>query len=276
MIGLSLLIFSVLLAAPPTTSSLSVRTAATTTPAIRTVSTTKAPIAKTPIASTPGRQYTSTIKAPLRTAQVPPKPQLPPQPEPLRAPPLPLDAAPHTADPYAAPHLAPPHGLVPPPPPVGADPGYGGPVLADPMGMPPVPNFGPAPGPGPGEYVDPGVAGNCPNCLGCPCGDDDDGCCLCRKIPHPCNMFPHYAYYPQYHGHYYFRPYNYTTVFQQQQWAAAAGIDPRNPYSNKIFCMAMAGFEQNYRPENAPIGSALPIGNGLPQLEELLAPKTTR
>ncbi len=101
--------------------------------------------------------------------------------------------------------------------------------------------------------------------------DDDDGCCVCGPDC-PGDLYPHYAYFPQYHGHYYFRPYNYTTVLEQQQWATCAGLDPRNPYSNKVFECVLVDFVQRYGVASAPVGTALPSGNGLPQLEQLLAP----
>lgn len=272
--GLSVLIVSVLISAPPAASGLRVTPATSAPSSFRTATNTNAAPTRTSTASAPVRRYTPAGAMPLRTAQLPPKPEqgLPPQPQPLAVSPPPHVAAPQHLDPYEAPHLAPPAGSVPPPPAVEADAGYAAPVIAEPLGMPPGSKLTPAPGPGP--FVDPGFAVDCPSCPVCFDDDDDDDCCLCDKIPHPWNMFPHYAYYPQYHGHYYFRPYNYTTLFQQQDWAAAAGIDPRNPYSNKIFCLAMAGFEQVYRPESAPIGSALPVGNGLPQLEDLLNQST--
>ncbi|MDP1795950.1 MAG: hypothetical protein Q8K78_00640 [Planctomycetaceae bacterium] len=267
MIGLSVLIFSLLIAAPPAAPGVRIQTAAQGPATIRTATATK----PRTVANSPRR--VATASSPIRMAQVPPKPELPPQPLPLQAPPLPIETTPNVADPYEAPRVA------PPPPAIDDRVPYAGPVIAEPLGLPPgppmEPAYGPEPVPGPGEFVDGyGYGGGCPTCYGCPGDDDDDDCCLCNKIPHPCNMYPHYAYYPKYHGHYYFRPYNYTTVFQHQQWATTAGIDPRNPYSNKIFCAAMAGFAQSFRPENGPIGSALPVGNGLPQLEELLNAKT--
>lgn len=219
-----------------------------------------AQIVKTPTAAT--RPMTAANRPPARVAQIPPTPEglLPPRPglgAPQPVPPLP------PADPFGAPQL-PPNGpqLTPP-----ADPGYRHPVPNSPMGMGPQP-AGPAFGPAP-EVANIGYNPACQNCYGCPCDDDDDDCCL-KGPPHPCDMIPHYAYYPKYHGHYYFRPYNYNTIFQQQQWAAAAGLDPRNPYSNKIFDCVFAGYEQLYRVDTAPVGSALPAGNNLPQLEGLL------
>lgn len=224
----------------------------------------KAQIVKSPAVAT--RPVASASRAPARIAQIPPTPDatLPPPPppgagigSPQAVPPLP------PADPFGAPVLPPngPHALPP------VDHGYRHPMPLPPEGTPPQPMepaFGPAP-----VVADAGYGPGCPDCYGCPCDDDDDDCCL-KGPPHPCDMIPHYAYYPKYHGHYYFRPYNYQTIFQQQQWAAAAGLDPRNPYSNKIFDCVFAGYEQLYRVSTAPVGSALPTGNNLPQLESLL------
>ncbi len=265
MIGLTVVV-SVFLAAPPTTPLPKAATAQVSAP-IKGVATFKP---KT--ATVLSRKYAPVDSKTIRTAQVPPKTELPPQPQALTAPPLPLETVPGAADPYEAPRLPVAVAPVPPPPAIDEGASYGGPVVAQPMEMPPTPSFTEATGPA--DWVGSAELGaGCPNCYGCPCDDDDDGCCLCGPDS-PCDLYPHYAYYPQHHGHYYFRPYNYQTIFEHQQWATCAGLDPRNPYSNKIFCMALAGFEQVYRPENAPIGSALPNGNGLPQLEELLPPKT--
>jgi hypothetical protein len=51
----------------------------------------------------------------------------------------------------------------------------------------------------------------------------------------PCNMPSPYHYYPDSHGYYYFRPYNFTHVPQHQAFVQSYGGDPRNPYSNVIF-----------------------------------------
>ncbi len=56
-------------------------------------------------------------------------------------------------------------------------------------------------------------------------------CCLCC----PCDMVPHYPYYPPLHGHYYFRPYSYAELLAQRDFAPLIGEDPRAPYSNRVF-----------------------------------------
>ena len=50
-----------------------------------------------------------------------------------------------------------------------------------------------------------------------------------------CSMPPHYMYFPQSHGNYYFRPYNYRHVEQQQREAEAWGADGRQPYARTLF-----------------------------------------
>jgi hypothetical protein len=42
-------------------------------------------------------------------------------------------------------------------------------------------------------------------------------------------------YFPQNHGNYYFRPYNYHTILHQQQSVGRYGGDRRNPYDNSLF-----------------------------------------
>jgi hypothetical protein len=49
------------------------------------------------------------------------------------------------------------------------------------------------------------------------------------------NMHPHYPYVAQPWTYYYFRPYNYTHVKQQQEEAAGWGADPAQPYGRKLF-----------------------------------------
>jgi hypothetical protein len=50
-----------------------------------------------------------------------------------------------------------------------------------------------------------------------------------------CAMPPHYAYFPQMHGYYYFRPYHPSHVALHRDMARQWGGDPRNPYDNAIF-----------------------------------------
>ncbi len=80
-------------------------------------------------------------------------------------------------------------------------------------------------------------------CLGCLCpwlcGDDcDDDChlccwdrCLLTYCVGPGDFYPHYAYFPVYHGYYYFRPYNFTHILPDSAFAEQIGDDPRAPYN---------------------------------------------
>jgi hypothetical protein len=85
------------------------------------------------------------------------------------------------------------------------------------------------------------------------------------------DMFPHYAYYPQHHGYYYFRPYNWMHVLEHQARIVAMGGDSRNPYSVAIFDPIYEDFEQRF-PQilEPPAGSVQPLGSGLPNLEDLM------
>lgn len=112
--------------------------------------------------------------------------------------------------------------------------------------------------------------GGCPTC---PTGlDEDEDDCVC-KLGSTCDMFPHYAYYPRLHGYYYFRPYNYTAIAEHQQTAACMGLDPRMPYSLANFQRIDSTFPRQFTPQQSPLGSALPQGSGLPELESLVEPK---
>jgi hypothetical protein len=112
-----------------------------------------------------------------------------------------------------------------------------------------------------------GSGGSCPSCWN-ESGKDDG--CLC-KLHSTCDLYPHYAYYPKYHGYYYFRPYNYQMIAEHQRFAACIGLDPRMPYSLSVFDRVYANFTEKYTPTHGPIGTALPQGSGLPLLEDLLA-----
>jgi len=75
----------------------------------------------------------------------------------------------------------------------------------------------------------------------CDCAEPPCGCSDCCDVGGAgghhgvCGMPPHYMYFPQSHGNYYFRPYNYQTIVRQQQSVGRYGGDPRNPYDNTIF-----------------------------------------
>lgn len=99
------------------------------------------------------------------------------------------------------------------------------------------------------------------------------GCKNCCKDS-TCNMYQHFPYQPDNHGYYYFRPYNYTAVWQHQQWIATIGGDPRNPYSHSVFIPVYEQFENTtYEPDSKPSQTlqVLPhVSKELPDLEKLL------
>ena len=87
------------------------------------------------------------------------------------------------------------------------------------------------------------------------------------------DMYPHYAYFPQDHGTYYFRPYNYTNVLEQQAQIMSMGGDPLNPYSVSMFDDIYEQYYAQFPPESdPPAGTVEPFGSSLPNLEDLLSP----
>lgn len=72
--------------------------------------------------------------------------------------------------------------------------------------------FGMSDGEGYGEFNSP-----CRDCRG-----GKGRCHSCCKDS-TCNMYQHYPYQPDNHGYYYFHPYNYTAVWQHQQWITTIG-----------------------------------------------------
>ncbi len=107
----------------------------------------------------------------------------------------------------------------------------------------------------------------CRDCRKC-----KSGCSCCKDST--CNMYQHYPYPPDNHGYYYFRPYNYTAVWEHQQWITTIGGDPRNPYSRSVFIPVYEQFENTtYEPDSKPSNtlSVLPhVTKELPDLEKLL------
>lgn len=89
----------------------------------------------------------------------------------------------------------------------------------------------------------------------------------CRST---CDMPPHFAYYPQYHGYYYFRPYNWEHVWMHQTLAPMLGEAPHTPYATTAFEPIYAQLP----PEALPDRQTLPLTPGLehrlPSLEDLL------
>jgi hypothetical protein len=81
-------------------------------------------------------------------------------------------------------------------------------------------------------------------------------------------MYPRTTYYPEAHGYYYFRPYNYVHVAQQQAIAVGWGADPRNPYSNEMFQGIYRQLEVPYYLPEEVSPPSLPRGpaTGLPRV----------
>lgn len=80
-----------------------------------------------------------------------------------------------------------------------------------------------------------------------PCATSCDPCCdSCHPCWFPCsswwskacrhstcNLYPHFAYFPECHGYYYFRPYNWVHIDQHRM--TIPGQNFKNPYSNDVF-----------------------------------------
>jgi hypothetical protein len=105
----------------------------------------------------------------------------------------------------------------------------------------------PPPSPSPGDAA---AIAPVPDPATSPCDCACDGaaphCCCCR-------MPQHHPYFPSLHGYYYFRPYNYSQIAQQQAFVAGYGGDPRNPFANEVFKRVLA----EYRAQSAQ-GPAAP------------------
>lgn len=91
------------------------------------------------------------------------------------------------------------------------------------------------------------------------------GPCSCHST---CDMYPHYWYYPEHHGYYYFRPYNYTHIFEHQAIVARWGGDPRNPYSHELFHRLYSSYGVEAPTLFEP--SLHTFRPGLPNLEEMV------
>ncbi|MBX3412832.1 MAG: hypothetical protein KF708_09105 [Pirellulales bacterium] len=77
------------------------------------------------------------------------------------------------------------------------------------------------------------------------------------KVPHccsTCNLLPHVEYFPEAHANYYFRPYTFTRLLQQQDQAARMGINPALPYSNDLYEKVYAEFDARKRVETVHPG----------------------
>jgi hypothetical protein len=96
------------------------------------------------------------------------------------------------------------------------------------------------------------------------------GCCKRHCLHSTCDMYPHYAYFPEHHGYYYFRPYNYMHIFEHQQQVLQLGGDPRNPYSVSMFAPLHREFEERVPRIHEPEERVRLQEPPLPQLEDLL------
>ncbi len=115
----------------------------------------------------------------------------------------------------------------------------------------------------------------CQQCEHCEDCEDCEPNCWDRHLMNYCmgpgDLHGHYPYYPEYHGYYYFRPYNYEHVLQASAFAAQIGGDPTAPYSVE--------FLKDAFPLASP--EPLPLRNNstkpqLPLLEDLLMPKSEK
>jgi hypothetical protein len=91
-----------------------------------------------------------------------------------------------------------------------------------------------------------------------------------------CDMPQHFPYPPEFHGYYYFLPYNYVHVLQHQQIAPMLGSVPFAPYETdlqKVYVDAV-GEKEATRPAGDGVLKPLNPDTGkLPDLEELLGGK---
>ena len=72
--------------------------------------------------------------------------------------------------------------------------------------------------------------------VGSPVYNDQTDVRIARsRLRSTCNMSPHVMYYPEAHGYYYFRPYNWPRVVAHQQIVTRWGGDWRDPYKNDVF-----------------------------------------
>lgn len=119
---------------------------------------------------------------------------------------------------------------------------------------------------------------HCATGSGCPdghcgivCGRGHCGHIKWCHVHSTCDMYPHYAYYPEHHGYYYFRPYNYTTVLKHQEEILRLGGQPSNPYSVSMLKPLMAEYAERYPAKEDSYEQVLPQRKTLPSLESLLS-----
>lgn len=89
----------------------------------------------------------------------------------------------------------------------------------------------------------------------------------CRST---CDMPPHFPYYPQYHGYYYFRPYNWEHVWMHQALAPMLGESPYTPYATTAFQPIYAELPPEELPDRQTLPLTPGLERGLPSLEYLL------
>ena len=108
----------------------------------------------------------------------------------------------------------------------------------------------------------------------CGAGGCDDWCYRKHWCRSTCDMPPHYAYPPESHGYYYFRPYNYRHVLFAQQIAPLLGADPIAPYETEMFQKFYADvpdIDLGNKGDDT-LKSITPEIEELPNLEDLLGP----
>lgn len=118
----------------------------------------------------------------------------------------------------------------------------------------------------------PGWTGCDHTCFGCETSCDPS-CHMCRRccvsswcrlhcLDSTCDMHPHYAYYPENHGYYYYRPYNWEHYGQDTP--RLLGLGYAAPYSEDGF--------RELKPTTVIAQPALipPSKKSLPNLEDLL------
>jgi hypothetical protein len=116
------------------------------------------------------------------------------------------------------------------------------------------------------------AAGTCPDQAGDGAAESGSRCGRCCRYAHlhsTFDLYPHYAYPPEHHGYYYYRPYNYVHVLEHQSSVVRLGGDPKNPYSVRMFDAIERDFELRY-PQIVEPEAALRLDERLPLLEDLL------
>jgi hypothetical protein len=105
----------------------------------------------------------------------------------------------------------------------------------------------------------------CGSCWGCPQH------CWSKDIEWTTSdLYPHFAYFPEEHGYYSFRPYNWLHI--EQAKSAFPGIDPKAPFSNKFITEVQDEFIKTNGPGPLALGSdqARDIRVRLPNVEDIL------